>query len=85
MYFKDPRPGATSVLYYRDVSAAAAMDERDADRALTRPPRILHLTGITPALSPSCARAVDYAITRARDLGMLVSSFDVNYRPSPET
>jgi 2-dehydro-3-deoxygluconokinase len=81
VYFKDPRPGATRVVYYRDGSAAARMDERDVDRALARPPRLLHLTGITPALSPSCARAVDYAVTRAAQLGVTVS-FDVNYRPS---
>ena len=87
VYFKDPQPGATSVLYYRAGSAAARMDERDADRALGRPVRLLHLTGITPALSDSCARAVDHAITRAAQLGVTVS-FDVNYRaalwPSPD-
>lgn len=81
VYFKDPRPGSTKVVYYRDGSAAASMDERDVDRALARPPRLLHLTGITPALSDSCARAVDYAVTRAGQLGVTVS-FDVNYRPS---
>jgi 2-dehydro-3-deoxygluconokinase len=86
VYFKDPQPGATSVLYYRAGSAAAGMDERDADRARARPVRLLHLTGITPALSDACARAVDHALTRAAELGVTVS-FDVNYRaalwPSP--
>lgn len=79
VYFKDPRPGGTSVLYYRDGSAAASMDNRDVDRALARPPRILHLTGITPALSPSCARLVGYAITEASRRGVTVS-FDINFR-----
>jgi len=65
VYFKDPRPGATSVPYHRDGPAASGMAEEDADRALARPPRILHLTGITPALSPSCARAVDTAVLTA--------------------
>jgi 2-dehydro-3-deoxygluconokinase len=81
VYFKDPQRGATAVLYYRARSAAARMDETDADRALARPRRLLHLTGITPALSESCARAVDHAITRATQLGVTVS-FDVNYRPA---
>jgi 2-dehydro-3-deoxygluconokinase len=81
VYFKDPQPGATSVLYYRAGSAAAQMDKHDADRALRRPVRLLHLTGITPALSGSCARAVDHALTRAAELGVMVS-FDVNYRPA---
>lgn len=79
IYFKDPRPDGTVVLYYRDGSAAASMDTSDVDRALTRPPRILHLTGITPALSPSCARLVGYAIAEASSLGVTVS-FDINYR-----
>lgn len=81
VYFKDPRPGSTRVIYYRDGSAAAGLDEHDVDRALAGPPRLLHLTGITPALSDSCARAVDYAVTRAGQLGVTVS-FDVNYRPA---
>jgi 2-dehydro-3-deoxygluconokinase len=81
VYFKDPQPGATSVLYYRSGSAAAQMDERDADRALGPGVRLLHLTGITPALSESCAHAVDHAIAQAAELGVTVS-FDVNYRPA---
>ncbi|MBV9793179.1 MAG: sugar kinase [Actinobacteria bacterium] len=81
VYFKDPQPGATSVLYYRRGSAASLMDEDDADRALAPGVRLLHLTGITPALSESCAHAVDQAIARAAELGVTVS-FDVNYRPA---
>jgi 2-dehydro-3-deoxygluconokinase len=41
--------------------------------------RILHLTGITAALSASCYAVVAEAIRRARAAGVLVS-FDVNYR-----
>ena len=81
VFFKNPEHGRTSVLYYRDRSAAAGMDDTDVDRALASGPRILHLTGITPALSESCFRAVDYAVGRAKDSGVLVS-FDVNYRPA---
>ncbi len=77
--FKDPRAGATDVVYYRGGSAASAMDETDVDRALASKPKMLHLSGITPGLSPSCARAVDYTLERARRDGVLVS-FDVNYR-----
>jgi 2-dehydro-3-deoxygluconokinase len=41
--------------------------------------KILHLTGITPALSDNCRQLVGAAIVRAKQKGMLVS-FDVNYR-----
>ena len=46
-----------------------------------RYPRILHLTGITPALSGSAAEAVVTAVALARQAGTLVS-VDVNYRSS---
>jgi 2-dehydro-3-deoxygluconokinase len=40
----------------------------------------VHLTGITPALSPSCAAACQRAVELARQAGALIS-FDPNYRP----
>jgi 2-dehydro-3-deoxygluconokinase len=39
----------------------------------------LHLTGVTPALSPECAEFVRWAAQEARRRGVRVS-FDVNYR-----
>ena len=41
--------------------------------------RLLHLTGITPALSASCREIVIQAVGRARENNIPVS-FDVNYR-----
>ena len=79
--FKDPRPDGTSVRYYRDGSAASAMDATDAERALDSGADVLHLTGITPALSASCAAAVDAAIDGARGRSVHIS-FDVNLRPT---
>jgi 2-dehydro-3-deoxygluconokinase len=79
--FKDPGPVATAVHYYRDGSAAAGMDGTDAGRALATGARLIHLTGITPTLSPTCAAAVDSAIEAARERGVHVS-FDVNFRPA---
>lgn len=79
VFFKNPDGASTSVLYYRDGSAASAMDETDADRALAKAPRLLHLSGITPALSASCARAVEHAVDSAHRLGVEVS-LDVNHR-----
>ncbi len=78
---KDPDGDSTIVHYYRAGSAASQMEPSDAERALATAPRVLHLTGITPALSPSCAAAVDRALERAREIGCTVS-FDVNYRPA---
>jgi 2-dehydro-3-deoxygluconokinase len=42
--------------------------------------RFVHLTGITPALSRSCASAIQRAIELARAVGAQIS-FDPNYRP----
>lgn len=41
--------------------------------------KLLHLTGITPALSDEAANTVDAAIQMAHAAGVLVS-FDLNYR-----
>jgi 2-dehydro-3-deoxygluconokinase len=67
------------VTYYRLRSAGAQLSPVDVDEALVANARILHVTGITPALSESASAAVDRAMTIARDHGVLVS-FDVNYR-----
>jgi 2-dehydro-3-deoxygluconokinase len=69
------------VSYYRAGSAGSALAPADAIACLAEPPRILHLTGITPALSGSAAEAVVTAVELARHAGALVS-VDVNYRSS---
>jgi len=67
------------VSYYRAGSAGSALSASDAAAALAEAPRILHVTGITPALSHSAAEAVTEAIDLALAAGALVS-VDVNYR-----
>jgi 2-dehydro-3-deoxygluconokinase len=67
------------VSYYRTGSAGSALAGTDAVACLAEVPRILHVTGITPALSPSAAEAVATAVRLARHAGALVS-VDVNYR-----
>lgn len=69
------------VSYYRAGSAGSALTPADAAACLAETPRILHITGITPALSSSAAEAVSTAIDLAGDAGVLVS-VDVNYRSS---
>ncbi|MCQ4212912.1 sugar kinase [Streptomyces longispororuber] len=81
VYFKDPGPDGTRVHYYRAGSAASRMTPADADRVDLTGARLLHLTGITPALSAGCADLVHTLVDRARATGTLVS-FDVNHRPA---
>ena len=73
------RAGQTAVDYHRAGSAASLLTPEDVPVDLIRRARILHVTGITPALSPSAARAVECAVEVAHSIGALVS-LDVNYR-----
>lgn len=65
--------------YYRSGSAGSTLNISDVDAALRGGARLVHLTGITAALSPEARRAVEYAAERAAGDGSLVS-LDVNYR-----
>jgi 2-dehydro-3-deoxygluconokinase len=79
-------PRGIDVTYDRARSAASAIGPADVPEQAIREARLLHLTGITPALSPACAEAMQHAINIARSAGTLIS-FDVNYRAklwSPE-
>ncbi|BBC31111.1 PfkB domain protein [Streptomyces graminofaciens] len=76
----EPRLGTlTRVSYYRAGSAGSAVSPVDVLAALDAGTRVLHLTGITPALSTSGAEAALAAATTARDAGITVC-LDVNYR-----
>lgn len=81
LYFLDfaVAPRGTEVLYDRAASAASEIRPEDIDEAAIASARLLHLTGITPALSASCAAATAHAISVAKRVGTPVS-FDVNYR-----
>jgi 2-dehydro-3-deoxygluconokinase len=79
VYFKDPQPSGTRVYYYRSDSAASRMDARLVPSIPIASSRLVHLSGITPALSVGCAELVDAAIAEAHRNGVIVS-FDVNYR-----
>nr|WP_308282379.1 sugar kinase [Streptomyces lichenis] len=82
IYFRtatDRASGTHEVLYYRTGSAASAMSPdtlRPADLTGTR---VLHLSGITAALSPGCLD-LTRALT-ARRPGRPLVSFDINHRP----
>jgi 2-dehydro-3-deoxygluconokinase len=76
VYFKDPGHG---VQYYRAGSAASCLSPADADAVVWSGVRILHVSGITAAISDSAAAFLDRIIDRAHNHGVLVS-FDVNHR-----
>lgn len=80
LYLKDPGTGRTAVHYYRDQSPAAALGPDVLDHPLVADGRILHLSGITAALSACSRELVRAAVARRAVPGRLVS-FDVNYRP----
>lgn len=72
--------GARRVYYYRHNSAARRITPDDLTPEQFNDAQIVHLTGITPALSTSCADACMRAIDLARTTGALIS-FDPNFRP----
>jgi 2-dehydro-3-deoxygluconokinase len=71
---------STVMRYYRAGSAACAMDPRFAELPQVRDAAVLHLSGITAALSPSCAALVDALLADPRP-GRVIA-FDVNLRPA---
>jgi 2-dehydro-3-deoxygluconokinase len=79
MFLEQRTADVTRAFYYRSGSAGSTLSPEDVDRVLQPGIRILHLTGITAALSPESRKAVEYAAERAAAEGMVVS-LDVNYR-----
>ena len=71
---------ASKVTYDRKDSAFARFDYKTIDwEQKLKGFTWLHLSGITPALSPNCRELMTLALKAAKDLGMTVS-FDCNYR-----
>ena len=82
LMFKETRiAGASEVTYYRRFSAGSTLGPEDVDPHMIEAASLLHITGITPALSTSCAEAVELAVDTAVNADVPVS-FDVNYRSS---
>jgi 2-dehydro-3-deoxygluconokinase len=69
----------TLVEYLRAGSAGSRLRPEDIHPDLVTTADLLHITGITPALSTTAAAAVDHACDLAREAGVPIS-FDVNYR-----
>ncbi|BAC70991.1 carbohydrate kinase [Streptomyces avermitilis] len=82
VYFRtagDRATDAHEVAYYRAGSAASAMTAENMDLDAVRAGRVLHLSGITAALSDGCLGLLR-ELTARRPARPLVS-FDVNHRP----
>ena len=74
-----PTGTTTRVDYYRAGSAASALTAGDLPTGLIEQADVLHLSGITPLLSPTAHATNVAAVQRAAAAGTLVS-LDVNYR-----
>ena len=72
---------ATRVQYYRAASAGSRLCIDDLAAADIPNAALLHVTGITPALSTNAHQAVIEAISIAKRAGIPVS-FDINHRSS---
>ncbi|WP_392674929.1 sugar kinase [Streptomyces sp. LN785] len=78
--FKDPGTDGTRVHYYRRGSAASALTPDLLDDDAVRTAGLIHLTGITPALSTGCRDLVTALLEPATGERPCPVSFDVNYR-----
>jgi 2-dehydro-3-deoxygluconokinase len=76
--FGEP-PRGIQVTYDRAHSCATKLNPNEIDWDSLLNTRLLHLTGITPALSSSCREMITQAIGRAKERNIPIS-FDVNYR-----
>ncbi|WP_406740286.1 sugar kinase [Streptomyces atratus] len=82
IYFRTATDRATDVhevAYYRAGSAASAMSPRNIPYETLPATRVLHLSGITAALSADCLDLL-HDLTAPRP-GRPLISFDVNHRP----
>jgi len=72
-------PRGIQVTYDRAHSCMSQLRPDELNWEALLDTRLLHLTGITPALSPTCLEIVTTAIQHAKARGVPIS-FDVNYR-----
>jgi 2-dehydro-3-deoxygluconokinase len=73
------RPRPTEVYFDRRDTAFSKIGTQDVEWDRLLDTRVLHLTGVTAAVSETACRVVEEAASRARAAGVPVS-FDVNFR-----
>lgn len=81
IYFIDAgvSPRSPNIIYDRACSAITMLTVGEVDWDYVRNARAFHVSGITPALSPSLQEVVNHAVTVAKEADVL-TSFDINYR-----
>lgn len=79
LMLKETGSGETRVYYYRENSAASHLCPEDLDESYLSGASILFLSGITPALSDSCAKAAGKLAEFAQKSGIPLG-FDPNIR-----
>ncbi|TDC38219.1 sugar kinase [Micromonospora sp. 15K316] len=79
MFLEQRSADLTRVQYYRAGSAGSALRVDDLRAPLAAGARMLHLTGITPALSDTAREATGWAAETAAAAGIPIC-LDVNYR-----
>ncbi len=81
MMFKSKNEnGDPEIFYFRKNSAASSINKSDFDFVEKESPKIIHLTGITPALSESTMETVLFLIEFAKRKKITLT-FDPNLRP----
>jgi 2-dehydro-3-deoxygluconokinase len=80
LMLKVPTSTGMVVEYYRKDSAATMMSLSTVTNLHSHNAAVIHLTGITPALSPSCMHLCEEILIRNEKRSII--SFDLNWRPS---
>lgn len=78
VYVKERGTSGSPVRYYRRGSAASGMGPTLLNALPLSGVRVVHTSGITPALSYSCFQLMDRLLHMPRDFTL---SFDLNWRP----
>jgi 2-dehydro-3-deoxygluconokinase len=79
LYVKEAAAGGSPVRYYRRGSAASAMGPDTLDRLNRDDTALVHVSGITAALSDTCLELMRAVLARPRAVPV---SFDLNWRPA---
>lgn len=79
IYFVDPVPDGHNYTYFRNNSAAAMMSVDDLPLDYIARAKVLHISGISLAISPSAREMVFAAVRHAKAHGVMVS-VDTNLR-----
>lgn len=79
VYYIFPSPSGRNFAYFRAGSAASLITPEDVPEAYIRGAKVLHVSGISQAISDNACDAVFHAMDVARKAGVLVS-YDSNLR-----